>query len=139
MKNLLSIFILLFSFTALANEDEKLVIVASADSQINSISRYELIGIYMGRYRSGRDMPTLSPVDNEAYEASFYREIINKSMSQVNSYWARLKFTGRDYQKPRKSVSSDDAIAHVLSLDGAITYIPKKYVDERVKIVYEIE
>ncbi len=118
--------------------NDPLVIVTNSDSQLNELTHDQLIGIYMGRYRSSDESTPILPIDNEIYIETFYKQIINKTVPQVNSYWARLKFTGRDYKRPEKLESSEVVITSLISSTDRISYIPLSQVTDDVKVIYEI-
>lgn len=118
--------------------NDPLVIVTNSDSQLNELTHDQLIGIYMGRYRSSDESTPILPIDNEIYIETFYKQIINKTLPQVNSYWARLKFTGRDYKRPEKLESSEVVITNLISSTDRISYIPLSQVTDDVKVIYEI-
>lgn len=136
MKATLLLMLIILAMPTISSE--RLVVVINADSPINSISKEELVGIYMGRYRSGNGNDTFSPVDNESLITIFYSQMTNKTVPQVNSYWARLKFTGREYKRPIQVSTSQDVLAAVIRDKNAIGYIPSDQVDASVKVIYEI-
>ncbi len=117
---------------------DPLVIVTNSDSQLNELTHDELIGIYMGRYRSSDESTPILPIDNAIYIETFYKQVINKTLPQVNSYWARLKFTGRDYKRPEKLESSEVVLTSLVSSIDSISYIPKSQVTDDVKVIYEV-
>lgn len=131
------IFTLLVSFAAKASGQE-LVVVASAQSKISTLSKYEVIGIYMGRYRTSESEIKVLPLDNKADKELFYSVLINKSLTSVNSYWARLKFTGRDYQRPLQVETTEQVIINLHNDHSAIAYLPKHLVTSELKVVYEL-
>lgn len=138
MKRILSaiaLFMLLFSFQVNSKE---LVVVVNAKSAIDSLSKYEVVGIYMGRYRSTDTSLSVTPIDNEQVKEYFYASLIKKSLTSVNSYWARLKFTGRDYTRPVELNNTAQIIEKLLQDPRAIAYISKESVTPDLKIVYEL-
>ncbi|WP_158966147.1 hypothetical protein [Paraglaciecola sp. L3A3] len=125
--------------SAYAIDTDKLVVVIDASSKVSSINKYELIGIYMGKYRADDSNITITPVDNGQYTEHFYQMIIGKSVAQVNSYWARLKFTGRDYQQPIKKSDTSQTLTQVTTLLNSISYIKQSELTSDVKVIYEID
>ena len=147
----LSIMILVlcvFSHLAYADEPSKtlkqgssqdaLVVVVPKESQIESISKDQLIGIYMGRYRAKDSAQYFQPIDNEKHIENFYQAMIKKTIPQVNSYWARLKFTGRNYQRPSKVTDSNKVASSLLSINNSISYMSLSEVTPDLKVIYEI-
>lgn len=138
MKTLITLFFVLIAQSIYADQGQQLVVVINAESPIERISREELIGIYMGRYLTKSGQVNLSPLDNERYIEDFYALMIEKTLPQVNSYWARLKFTGRDYQRPQKQSDTESVLLAVLKDTHSISYIPADQVNSSVKVIYAV-
>jgi ABC-type phosphate transport system substrate-binding protein len=68
-----------------------------------------------------------------SYDA-FNNNVIGKSRTQINAYWARLVFTGKG-DLP-KVISSDSDIVSTVSVNqGAISYVDSSSVTDKVKVV----
>ncbi len=65
----------------------------------------------------------------------FYRKIVNKSESQLKSYWSRLIFTGKG-QAPQVVGSNDDVKSIISNNPNLIGYIDSSAVDASVKVIY---
>ena len=116
-----------------------LVVVANPKSGIDRMTREEVVFVFMGRWRqlpSGlHATPVDAPVDSPE-RVDFYRQLVNKSPSEVKAYWSRLMFSGG----ARPPVAASDAEAQMRLLaatPGAIGYIERVAVDSRVKIVFD--
>ncbi|MDP2828635.1 MAG: hypothetical protein Q8O37_08515 [Sulfuricellaceae bacterium] len=113
----------------------ELVVVANASSGVERLSRDEVINIFLGRYRqlpSGIaalpiDQPSGSPV-----KAQFYRKLVNKDLAEINTYWARLTFSGKT-SPPRQAASTAEVLDWLASTRGAIGYVEREKLDERAK------
>lgn len=83
----------------------------------------------------------IAPYDhpvNSAIRARFYKSLLNKTVAEMNSYWARLLFSGRA-KPPRQLSSSIAEMAEMLKNNrNAIVYMNSVSVKElgNVKIVY---
>jgi ABC-type phosphate transport system substrate-binding protein len=116
-----------------------LVVVVNPKSGVDKLNRDEVVNIFLGRYRQlPSGMPAL-PADLPATQpdkAVFYRLLVDKELAEINSYWARLIFSGRTVP-PKQSTGNDDLLKWVAATPGAIGYIERSKVDGRVRIVYE--
>lgn len=128
--------ILLPSLATLARAE--LVVVAHPDSGIKEMTRDELINIYLGRFRRLASGLVAEPIDAPAdspVRALFYQQLVGKSLSEINAYWARLVFSGKT-RPPQSSLSTDEAVKRVSHQLAALTYLPREQVDGRVRIVF---
>jgi hypothetical protein len=118
----------------------ELVLVANPHSGIERLTQDEVVNIYLGRYRrlaSGVVAePIDQPVDAEA-RARFYRRLVNKSLAEINAYWARLVFSGKT-RPPQVVESVDSMLRLVATQPGALAYVERAQADARVKIVFEL-
>lgn len=125
-----------FPLTAVATD---LVVVANLKSGIDRMSREEVTFVFMGRWRqlpSGlRAMPVDLPEESPE-RAEFYRQLVNKSPSEIKAYWSRLVFSG-SARPPVSPETHDEQMRILVSTLGAIGYLERSRVDDRVRIVYE--
>ncbi len=118
----------------------ELVVVVSAKSGIDHLTRAELVNIYMGRYRALPDGRVAYPIDlpdNHPARAQFYRKLVGKELSEINAYWARLVFSGKT-TPPRPASHVAEAVEWVGSREGAVAYMERNRLDERLKVVLEL-
>lgn len=112
------------------------VIVNPAVKEIG-LTKEKVVDIYLGRKKSYSDGTRIEPVDQMADSAvrdKFYQAVVKMSTSEVNRYWAKLRFTGKG--KPPRVVAGDEAVRNwVASHPGAIGYIDGKYLNNSVKVV----
>ena len=132
---------LLFSvLMPLAAWADDIVVVVNPGSGVESLSRNDVINIFLGGFRrlpSGIpalpvDLPQGNPVREE-----FYRLLVGKNPAEINTYWSRLIFSGKT-RPPLQAARVEDAQAMVLGSVGAITYLDRSKVDGRFKIVFEL-
>ena len=134
---LLAICTLLLQATAAVAD---VVVIVNPKSDVEKLSRDEVVNIFLGRFRrlpSGlsalpADLPQAQPE-----KAAFYRLLVNKELAEINSYWARLVFSGRTVP-PRQAASDEDLLQWVAATPGGIGYIERAKVDGRVRIVYAL-
>jgi len=117
----------------------ELVVVANPKSGVDKLSRDEVVNIFLGRFRQLPSGLSALPTDLPAAQperAVFYRQLVSKELSEINSYWARLVFSGRTVP-PRQATSTDDLLGWVAKTPGSLGYVERARVDARVKIVFE--
>ncbi len=115
------------------------VLVAHPKSGIERLSQDDVANIYLGRYRRLASGITAEPVDlplQAALRARFYRDLVDKSLPEISSYWARLMFAGKT-QPPRMMASVEEALQFVARNPGGVAYVERAKADARVKIVFE--
>jgi hypothetical protein len=72
------------------------------------LNRQQVADLYLGRLRtlpSGEFATVLDQPNERPVREQFFRLLLNMPLSQVNAYWARLTFTGR---QSAPEISSDD-------------------------------
>lgn len=119
-----------------------LVVVASQQSGIERLTQDDVINIYLGRYRRLASGMTAIPVDlagDSEQRARFYRLLVNKSLAEVNAYWARLLFSGKT-RPPTVAESVEAAVQRVVVQPGTLAYLERAQAqaDKRLKIVFEL-
>ena len=131
------IFLLLLLMPVMGQGSD-LVVVANPKSGAESLSREQVVNIFLGRFRQFPSGLTAEPLDLPATErAYFYRKLVGKDLAEINAYWARLIFSGRTL--PPEPLKSEAAVVHrVASTPGAIGYVSRAAVDKRVRIVFEL-
>ncbi len=119
---------------------DDIVVVVNPQSGIDKLTRTEVINIYMGRYRQLPSGISAKPIDlpaNHPNKVIFYHLLVNKNLSEINSYWARLTFSGRT-SPPIEAKSNEEALKFISRTPGAIGYMDRSKIDARVVLVYEL-
>lgn len=127
----------LASLLGSAAAQAELVVVIGTRSSVMQLNADEVINIFLGRYRRLPDGSTAVPVDQPAgssTRAEFYRRLVNKEVSEINAYWARLHFSGKT-TPPLQASSAADVIGRVAGTPGGIGYLERSQVDARVRVV----
>lgn len=132
-----SLFLLMLLPVALPLVAEELLVVAHPDSGFTEMSRKELVNIYMGRYQKLPSGGPAYPVDLIPRREVFYDRLLGKTLAEVNSYWARLVFSGRA-SPPRWIDNASDVIDLVARNPGAIGYLDAGQIDVRVVVVHRL-
>lgn len=114
-----------------------LVVIVNADSGVDKLTREEAVNIFMGRFKKLSSGIAALPVDDARAKAAFYRALVGKELPEIQSYWARLVFSGQG-SPPRQMDSAEDVIDIIANNKGAIGYVDKSKVSRRVKVVLEL-
>ncbi len=125
---------------AMAN-DSDIVVAVSNRSDIESISKRELIDVFMGRFDVLENGERVQPIDyseDSRLRAAFYERLVGKSQKQINAYWSRLVFSGR--AKPPVRVDDvEQSIRFIQQNPTGLAYLPASRVSEEMKIVLVLE
>lgn len=135
-RPLLALLPLALPTSGLAKEGELFVVVNSANA-LRSISKKELIALYTGRSRHFPDDSLAEPFDHpreSAVREAFYAALTGMDLAQINSYWARLLFTGR--VQPPQALADDAALqAEIKRNRRAIAYLSHEPTDSDLRVV----
>lgn len=116
------------------------VVVVSADSGVESLSRAQLTDIYLGRanrFPNGEPAEPIEQRENSPARQEFYGKYLNQSLAQIKAHWSRLIFTGRG--QPPPTVADDSAVADLVAGNpNAIGYVDADFMDDRLRVV-EVE
>ncbi|TGD75291.1 hypothetical protein E4634_04675 [Mangrovimicrobium sediminis] len=133
---IVAIFLVLATFAAKPALAE-LVVIANPESGVTELSQNEVINIYMGRYQKLSSGVIAFPVDLADARERFYKRLVDKTIAEINSYWARLVFTGRA-SPPRQMGSREEVLETVASNRGALGYLDESEVSGNVLIVFRL-
>jgi hypothetical protein len=122
--------------TSLAQE-EGLVLIANPESGIKAMDRDTAINLFMGRFKKLPSGITALPLDLTGDRETFYRQLVNKRLPEINSYWARLVFSGRA-SPPRQIETPEEVLEIVANNRGAIGYVPRGATDDRVVVLADL-
>jgi ABC-type phosphate transport system substrate-binding protein len=120
---------------ALAADD--LVVITNTGSGVEKLTRDEAVNIFMGRYKKLPSGITALPVDAIGDKDGFYKALVGKELPEIQSYWARLVFSGQG-SPPRQMENAEEVIDVVANNKGAIGYVDRKKVNARVKIILDL-
>lgn len=100
-------------------------VIANHSAPVEQLNPQQVADLYLGRTRTlqSGDYVTLLDQNNEQpVRERFFKAIANMSLTQVNAYWARLTFTGR--QHPPQPKANDMKVIEAVSRDPlAIGYV----------------
>jgi hypothetical protein len=125
---------------ALALPVEGIYVVVSSQSAVRSLSQQDLLALYTGRTRALPTGEVVTPLDQQrdgAGRADFYQALTGMDIARINSYWARLHFTGQ--VQPPQSAGDDAAMVQRLRADrSAIGYLTREPQDGSVRVLMRL-
>ncbi|NIC07647.1 phosphate ABC transporter substrate-binding protein [Halomonas sp. DX6] len=111
--------------------------VVSIHNPLATLTRSELVDIYLGRtsrFPNGQPVTPLDQSESLPIYATFYREYLGHTPTQIKMHWSRLIFTGRG--QPPRSLADPQAMADfVAEQANAIGYMNDAHIDERLRVV----
>jgi ABC-type phosphate transport system substrate-binding protein len=119
---------------------QSIVVIVNPTSGVASLTRYQAVDIFLGRYRKLPSGLAALPIDlgpGDADRATFYSLLVHKSPADMSSYWARLVFSGQA-SPPFLAPDAKTALDLVASNPNAIAYVDAGLVDRRVRVVLEL-
>lgn len=99
---------------SLANGE--LAVVVNVESSSVTITEQEVVSIFLGKKRELADGTKVVPLDQlegQTVRSEFYSKVIQKTPTQLNSYWSRLIFAGKG--RPPFAVSGDEEVLELVS------------------------
>lgn len=128
-----------FSPTATLAADA-IYVVVSAQSPVRTVTQKDVLALYTGRSRVLPGGEVATPLDqprDSAARADFYETLTGMDIARINSYWARLHFTGQ--VQPPPPVGDDAAVIQRLRVDpSAIGYLTHEPTSTAVRVVLRL-
>lgn len=132
---------LLFALLSLSSARADIYVIVASSNPLQSLTQKEVQSLYMGRSRAlvpgdfaqVLDLPRDTPVRDQ-----FYLALTGMSPAQVNSYWARLVFTGQTLP-PKEHASEQAIIEQVRRNKAAIGYVSKEPTDASLRTILVIK
>lgn len=119
----------------------ELVVVVSAQSSVEQVTKTQVVNIFLGNSRELPNGVAAVPIDlpfGLPEKVSFYQLLVNKDLDQIAAYWSRLVFAGST-SPPLQANSVSEALQFVATRRGAIAYMDRRSVDSRVKVVLSLQ
>ena len=120
-----------------AHASADIFVIVNAASPVRSLTNKETVDLFMGRtrlYANGDHVFVCDLPRESGVRADFYRLMTGLSQAQINSYWARLMFSGQ--VMPPQAFGSEQEILDVVKRNpGAIGYVGHEPQDKNVRVV----
>jgi hypothetical protein len=140
-RKMLALALLALAWCALpARAADTMYVVVSAQSPVQQMTQKEVLALYTGRTRSFANGEAAKPLDqprDSAAREAFYRALTGMDLARINSYWARLHFTGQ--VQPPQAIADERALLQRLRQDpSALGYLAEEPSDPAVRVVLRL-
>lgn len=128
--------LILFSVGCYAAEPA-IAVVVNENSAISTLSKNEIVDLYMGRFNrfaNGQTATVIDHTDNSTLRESFYQRLVNRNSAQIAAYWARIRFSARAV--PPQQLTEPEIRLQLQQVPGAIAYLPVDHVTKGLKVVF---
>lgn len=124
---------------AKAPQRQDIVVIVNPASGVRTLTKEQVIDIFMGRFRQLPSGTTALPIDlaGTTQRALFYEQLIHWTLAEVGSYWARLIFSGQA-NPPARAPDARAAVTLVAGNPGAIAYVERSAVTRRVRVALDL-
>ncbi len=136
-------FLLIAILQVYQSASAEIFVIVNKSNTIQTMTKTEVTGIFMGRYQSFKNGVFALPLDQQSdgqNRASFYTALTGRNISFINAYWTRLLFTGR--ATPPKGLTDNTSVIDLVKTNpNAIGYIDSSISPDAlkdVKVVLEL-
>ncbi len=115
-------------------------VVVSAQSEVHELAKKDVLALYTGHTRLFPNGQAAVPFDQNrdgAVRASFYLALTGMDIARINSYWARLHFTGQ-VQPPQVAGDDEGVMARLDADPRAIGYLTEEPKRAGVRVVLRL-
>jgi hypothetical protein len=116
-------------------------VAVSARSPWRVVTSKELLALYTGRVRTLADGGPATPLDQRrdgSVRKAFYQALTGLDIARINSYWARLHFTG-EVQQPPAVGDDSDVVRRLLADASAVGYLAAEPQDPALRVVLRLQ
>jgi ABC-type phosphate transport system substrate-binding protein len=113
------------------------VAVVSVKNSVTSLSKNQVVDIFLGkasRFPDGSQAVPVDQVEGSAVRDEFYLTFAGKVPSQLKAYWSKVIFTGKG-EPPKELANSVEVKKRLIENPNTIGYMERDVVDARLKIV----
>ena len=138
---LLAVVLALYSFSSVAQSQEKIVVVTNLNNDVQVLDNKGIIDLFMGKYSAFPNGRQATPIDielNDELKGQFYKSLVGLPLARVNAYWSRLKFSGR-VKPPAIEQTMEDVKQRLEDDESALAYVYESYVTDKMKVVYRFD
>ncbi|CAA0081122.1 Uncharacterised protein [BD1-7 clade bacterium] len=117
------------------------VVVVTHPDNKNMVDLVEIRRMFLGKTKTWDDGSKVQPADLDAGQPgrdTFLKQVVRKSESSLNSYWARMLFSSKG-KPPRQFVSPMAMQEWLIKTPGAIGYVDQADLNPSVKVLLVLE
>lgn len=100
-------------------------VIVNAANPVTALSRDEVARLFLKKTTTWPNGSPVAPVDQRSDSIgrqAFCREVLQKDMSEISSYWNQMIFSGRTLP-PLAKGSDEDVVAYIRANPNAIGYV----------------
>ena len=100
-------------------------VIVNDQSQMRTLNRQQVMSLFLGRSRNfpnGKASKTFDHKVGSPLRQNFFEWLTGKSISDIDAYWARLRYSGRT-SPPKVLINQSETIKRVGSNPNAIAYV----------------
>ena len=100
-------------------------VIVNDQSKLRTLNRQQIMSLFLGRSRSfpnGQKSKTFDHKMDSPLRQNFFEWLTGKSISDIDAYWARLRYSGRT-SPPKVLKNQSETIRRVSNNANAIAYI----------------
>lgn len=131
----------LISGPVFAQETASFKVIVNASNDVSSMPPERVSELFLKKttqWENGRKVLPVDQVSSSSIREKFSKEIHEKTVTAINSYWRQKIFSGRDVPPPEKS-SDADVLAYVAENADAIGYVSANAPLDKVKVLKVIK
>ncbi|WDT75133.1 MAG: hypothetical protein MPW16_17935 [Candidatus Manganitrophus sp.] len=128
---------LLMIGAASAQETASFKIIVNPTNNVSSMTKEQVSELFLKKvtqWENGRKALPVDQVTSSPIREKFSKEIHDKSVTAINSYWRQKIFSGRDVPPPEKS-SDADVLAYIAENADAVGYVSANAPIDKVKVL----
>jgi len=125
-------------------DSESIQIIVNAQSELTQLNRKQIMSLFLGRstrFPNGKSTKAFDNKIGSALRDNFFEWLTRKSISDIDAYWARLRYSGRVYP-PKVIDNLDDILETVRQNQSAIAYIrqqdPEQLAEQGITVVHTL-
>lgn len=119
---------------------DTLYVVVSAQSEVHELAKKDVLALYTGHTRlfpNGQPAVALDQFRDGPARAAFYQALTGMDIARINSYWARLHFTGQ-VQPPQVAGDDEAVLARLRADPRALGYLTEEPKSASVRVVLRL-
>ena len=120
-------------------------VIVNANSDVTSMTKKHVMAVFLGRSRTFPNGKPAKALDNKmgsSIREYFFETLTGKSISDIDAYWARLRYSGRA-SPPKEIDSVDEILAEVGQNVSAMAYVSGQDLEvlskQGIVVVYTLE
>ena len=151
MNNIKALLILIFILYApssplyAADTSGSIQVIVNAQADVTSMTKKHVMALFLGRSRAFPNGKPAKAFDNKIgsrLREQFFETLTGKSISDIDAYWARLRYSGRA-SPPKEIDNIDDTLSEVSRNVSAMAYVsgqsPEALSQQGIVVIYTLE